>query len=170
LIDEVYLARRTRLPDEPPVLLRQTVRDYDALLMSVQFVESQAHRGKILRTYSRRFEGSRPYDSKDFSFVGAGAAWGNKTLIDGETAIIFVRFGSGSYYQKPWQRHFTQRVIDGAMCAVANWHLLESRAGLWKPDWLREAAFFPDESLQSKVALPYDLFEKHLLDEIGLLA
>ena len=170
LMDSGYLISRDHRPDQPSTLLRATLRDYDALLVSVRSIGQKAYAAIPRQVYCRRFEGPQSYESGNLSFIGGSSAWGNKQLADDETAVVFLRYSGGVYRQKPWQGHFTQQVINGDLCAIANFHLLDTRAVPWKPNYLREAAFFPEAGVQSKVALPYDMFERHLLDEIAMLA
>jgi hypothetical protein len=155
---------------EPYILLREKVRQNDALLMTVKYEGAQQYTGYIHQVYSRRFEQSNQYDSEIISFVGAPNHWGATILKDGEKALVFVKYLTGSerYYQHHWQSHFTVVDHNGTLCAIANWQLLQEHS-TWEPQYLRESAFLLDPSRLWQVTMPYSLIERHLYEELAHL-
>jgi hypothetical protein len=152
-------------------LLREKVSRCDAVLMTARSLGQQQYIGTVEEVYSRRFEGPARYDAGPLSFVGSTSAWGNVPLADGERALVFINYlpHSGRYYQDHWHGHFSLLERAGQLSAVANWHLLLPEQQSWGPAYLREAAFLLDENKPGKVAMPFALLEKHLLDELGKL-
>lgn len=149
-------------------LLREKLRRCDALVLVARKTGPQQYTGEVERVYSRRFQGPNPYDGS-FSFVGTPDHWGSKTLDDGERALVFVSYLSNSqrYYQLHWRGHFSLCDIAGTLHAVAHWRLLdEGDRGRWGPDYLRDSAFLADAAKPWQVALPFNLLERHLLEEI----
>ncbi|GGZ07600.1 hypothetical protein ACFFTM_03865 [Pseudoduganella plicata] len=155
-------------PQDWVALLHDKATRYDAVLMTITAQGQQQYLGTVERVYSRRFEGPEAYASGTLRFVGAPGTWGNQTLADGERALVFVRWlpHSGRYYQDHWHGHFTIVEVNGVACAVANWHLLRSTERTWGPEWLRNAAFLPDENKPWQVAIPFALLERHLIEEL----
>lgn len=150
-------------------LLRDKVAQGDAILMTVSYLGQQRFVGRVEKVYSRRFEGPVKYDAGPLSFVGSTSAWGNRPLADGERALVFISYLAHSerYYQDHWHGHFSVVSIDGALYAVANWHLLQSEAPTWGPAYLRESAFLLDSDKPWQVAMPYALLERHLAEELN---
>jgi hypothetical protein len=155
---------------EPFILLREKVRQYDALLMTVKDEGAQQYTGYIHQVYARRFDRSHQYDAGTISFVGSAGNWGNITLKDREKALVFITYLTGSerYYQGYHQSHFTVTEHQGTLCAIANWQLLREHS-TWEPKYLREAAFLLDPTRQWQVAMPYSLLERHLYEELARL-
>ena len=152
----------------PEPLLRERVRENDALLLTIIEVKGQDIVAKPERVYSRRFEGPQTYDQERLSFVGSPGSWGSVTLKPGELALVFIRYleHSRRYYQHYWHGHFSVISLHGSRHAVASWHLLEN-GGIWGPGDLRASAFLPDPAVPWRVAMPYALLEAHLLEEIA---
>ena len=152
-------------------LLRAKLREHDAVLMTVAYKGAQTYTGHVQKVYSRRFEGPSAYDAGPLEFAGAPGTFGDVTLKDGETALVFLRFISKSarYYQAPWHGHFSVVHRDGALLAIANWALLDARGSEWGPDYLRKGAFMVDPEKPWRVAMPFALLEQHLTEELELL-
>ena len=158
---------------EKPTLLRKRMAHADPILVSIVDDDGAVVTCKAIRIYATRYAGSTPYSADTFQVAKASMAWGNVPLgKSGTTALAFV-MGSKSgdqYREYPSRGHFAIEEIDGMVCAVAHYHLLdEKECGLWEPSYLREAAFLPDTSRPGRVALPYALLERHLLEELALL-
>lgn len=152
-----------------PLLLRKVCRSHDALIMCVTDNGQQQYTGKLQRVYSRRFEGPQKYDLGVLQFVGAPGSWGNITLKDGELALVFICYlpHSQRYYQHHWHGHFTLFEINRQLHAIANWPLLQNGYSSWGPEYLRRSAFIPDLTKPWQVAMPFDLLETHLIEELS---
>jgi hypothetical protein len=152
-------------------LLRKKLREYDAVLMCVSESGPQEYVGVVQKVYSRRHEGPVAYDAGSLAFVGSPGTFGNVSLKNGERALVFLRFISGSsrYYQDPMRGHFSITSRDGRLFAVANWGLLDPRSEEWEPAYLRKEAFVVDHEKPWQVAMPFSLLERHLLEELELL-
>jgi hypothetical protein len=158
---------------ERPTLLRKRVANADPVLLRVLEDNGNSLTCQPIKVYSRRYECDRPYSPSGFAIEKASQAWGNAVLRKGITALAFVaRYKSrSSYYEYPWRGHFEVKELSGIACAVAKWHLLDvNECGEWEPRYLRESAFLPDVLRPQEVALPFDLLERHLCEELALLA
>lgn len=151
-------------------LLRDKISRSDAVLMTVKALGQQKYVGTVEKVYSRRFEGPNPYDSGPLSFVGSTGSWGNQPLRDGERALVFMGYITYSqrYYQEHWQGHFSVIAEDSELLAVANWHLLSPEVKAWGPDYLRKSAFLLDNDKPGHVAMPFNLLERHLIEELEI--
>lgn len=151
-------------------LLREKLTRCDPVLMTVQALGQQQYVGVVEKVYSRRFEGPSAYDSGPLHFVGSTGSWGNQTLANGERALVFLSYlhHSSRYYQSHWQGHFSVLAKEGNLLAVANWRLLDASARPWGPAYLRDSAFLLDEEQAWRVAMPFSLLERHLIEEIEL--
>jgi len=157
-------------PAEPIPLLRNKIRQHDALLMDVRSLGQQRYRGRIVRCYSQRFAAPGGYPPKSLEFVGSSGSWGNRTLADGERAIVFMRWlGRSGYYQDYWRGHLSLREVDGAVYACLQDDCTrDGQRGCWGPPALRAAASFLAGPGLSGTYLPFELLEAHLLEEIAL--
>lgn len=154
---------------EGSALLRKRIRHADPILMRVKHIGAGVFSADVDKIYSRRFEGAIPYESTKFTFSAASNAWGNVGLSDGEFALVFVsRFSSDSkYHEFSWHGHFTVIREATHLLAIANWHLLDEKSsGVWGPEYLRESAFLLDQHKPNRVAIPYELLEKHIHEEL----
>lgn len=158
---------------EKPTLLRKRVAQADPILVRIIDDTGDVVTCEAIRIYSTRHAGHTPYSAEAFQVRKASSAWGNVPLgQSGTTALAFVAGSErGDHYREyPWRGHFAVEDIAGVVCAVAHYHLLnEKECGLWEPSFLRKAAFMPDTSRPGRVALPYSLLERHLLEELALL-
>jgi len=154
---------------EPIGLLRDKISRCDAVLMTVTALGQQQYSGKVEKVYSRRFEGPGGYDVPRLPFIGSTSSWGNQGLVNGERALVFIGYSTSTkrYYQEHWQGHFSVVAIENQLFAIANWHLLKSGGRTWGPGYLRDSAFLPDKEKPGRVAMPYALLERHLLEELG---
>lgn len=158
---------------EKPTLLRKRIAHADPILMRIMDDDGEVVTGRAIRIYSTRHAGRAPYSAETLQVRKASSAWGNVTLgQSGTTALAFIAGSERDdhYREYPWRGHFAVEDIAGMVCAVAHYHLLnEKECGLWEPSYLREAAFLPDTSRPGRVAIPYPLLERHLLDELALM-
>lgn len=158
---------------EKPTLLRKRLAHADPVLLSIVDDDGAVVTCKAIKIYSTRHARHTPYPAEAFQVTKASGAWGNVPLgKSGATALAFIAGSEtgGLYREYPLRGHFAVENVAGTVCAVAHFHLLdEKECGLWEPSYLREAAFLPDPSRPGRVALPYALLERHLLEELALL-
>jgi hypothetical protein len=169
LIDLRYFEATWKPKGPPPSLLRAHLEAHDPLLLDVRKTGPQQYCGTIRRVYARRFAGGDGYAGPTIDFVGGTGAWGNRTLVDGERALVFVTRLRGRCYQEHWNGHLSIQDLGGTPCVIAPASLLgDGASGWWGPAELRAAAFrVPDSANQ--VALPFALVEQHLLAELESL-
>lgn len=158
-------------PCPTPVLLRVEIADQDPLLMDVAAIGRQRYRGCVVRRYGPdRFAGPGGYPEV-FELVGASSVYNNRTLEDGERAIVLVSQlgGPARYYQGHRRSHWSVRAVDGIEHLVMQDDLTGCR---WEPADLRAAAFHvaPGGPGLSGTYLPLARVEEHLRAELARIA
>lgn len=148
--------------------LKETLKDHDALILKVYEVSGQDVKARIEKVYSRRFTDSQKYMTQTIEFVGSAGNWGNVTLKEGETALVFISYSTHSlrYYQRYWHGHFTIETIDHVECAIAHWTLMSHSR---EPQDLANSMFLPNPQKTNQVAMPFDLLEKLLIETLTTL-
>ena len=150
----------------PVRILHDHLLRYDALIVDVVSVTQQTVLCRPCEVYSCRFNGHYDYKAPTLEFVGSAGSWGNRTLQPGERTLVFVGcVHSGRLYQRHMQGHLTLEDIDGQLCAIAHWDLLASGKP-WEPKYLFEAAFRPNEGRKRDVAMPFNLLERYIQEEL----
>lgn len=158
-MDPRYLTRDLGYPKPPRHLLATLLERCDPVLMTINEASGQNVIGTIERIYSSKFSGPDGY-TQSINFVGSAGSWGNVTLKQGERALVFMCYAKPRFYQCHWQGHFSIQCIEGVPHAIANWGLLSGAK--WEPAELYAAAFLPNQSSPLRVAIPFQLLEKHL--------
>ncbi|UUZ47703.1 hypothetical protein LP420_31825 [Massilia sp. B-10] len=146
-------------------LLANRAARADPLLVDILGMQGNAYVCRATTVYSTWFQGRAAYGSPNLIIRRASGAWGNVLPKVGEQVLIFVNNpnADGSYAMLQWRGHFNIEAIKERLHAIANWHLLNTEeTGLWGPPELRAAAFMPDPAKPWRIAIPFDVLERHL--------
>jgi hypothetical protein len=142
--------------------LRERMRSSDALLIDQVSVESQEVKARILKVYKAQNEGPARYSSGEISFTGTPGSWGNPTLHPNDKAVAFIGYHAHSkrYLQHAWLAHFLIINQDDQEYALATWNINNTN---WWPSEFHAQCIVPDTSKPWRVAIPFPLFENHLI-------
>lgn len=142
--------------------LRERLAAADAILIGNVEIHNQEANAKILRAYSTNHSGPSPYSSGEISFVGSPRSWGNPTLRSNDKAIAFIGYleSSKRFYQYHWRAHFLIIDYGGQDYVLYQWNFNNSN---WWPSEFHSECIVPFSDKPWQVAIPFPLFEKHLL-------